>query len=186
MFRDKFLQKSVCVLLAIQFLIIGCGGHAPNPVDRYMPGDERRSCASLYAEIQSVENEIEQKEAAKRSRDTWNVLEFIGGILIIVPFFFMDSKGSHEAEIAALEARQKQLKIFFADKGCSVSELDKPVVSEEAATLVPVSEKIIVQCPHCQSLFKTDRVSIGKQTTCSKCQKSFTVEVQESVTTANL
>ncbi len=128
MFDDKFLRGSVCVLMSICFFVIGCGGHRANCVDRYMPGDEKRSCSSLYAEIQTLDTEIEQKQAKSGERDTWNVIHFIGGLLIIVPFFFMDAKGSYEQEMAALEARQKQLKIFFADKGCSVADLGAETV----------------------------------------------------------
>ncbi len=120
----KYLRGSICVLLSCCIFIIGCGGSHANCVDRYMPGDEKRSCSSLYAEIQTIDTEIEQKQAKKGERDTWNVIEFVAGIFLIVPFFFMDAKGSYEQEMAALEARQKQLKIFFADKGCSVAELD--------------------------------------------------------------
>lgn len=129
MFKQQMIRSLISILLVMAIFIAGCGGSAANPVDRYMPGDEKRSCTSLYAEIQTLDNEIEQKQAKIGQRDTWNIIEFIGGVILIVPFFFMDTKGSYEQEIAALEARQKQLKIFFADKDCNVADLTDETVA---------------------------------------------------------
>ena len=36
----------------------GCGGQSARTVDRYMPGDEKKSCATLLAEISMMDDEI--------------------------------------------------------------------------------------------------------------------------------
>jgi len=120
---NQKIKGFACSSLATMMLIAGCAGQDSNCVDRYMPGDENRSCAALYAEIQTIDSEITSKNAKIKDRDSANALFFVTGWFIIVPWFFIDSKESFEQEIAALEARQKQLKIFFADNGCDVSDL---------------------------------------------------------------
>jgi len=72
--EPKVWKKSLCVVLAFTIFIAGCGGHAANPVDRYMLGDEKKSCNSLYAEVAQLDQEIIQKNRKKDDRDIWNVL----------------------------------------------------------------------------------------------------------------
>jgi hypothetical protein len=98
--------------------LTGCGGHEANPVVRYMPGEENLSCADLLSEITKIDSELITKEKKKKDRDFGNSLLFLGGIVVIVPFFFIDAKESYEAEIDALEARREILKAFFAEKDC--------------------------------------------------------------------
>ena len=112
-------QKATSVLLVLLLLSVGCGGTAPNPVDRYMLGDENKSARALYAEVASIDEEIVLKNRKKTDRDIWNVIFFVTGFLVIVPWFFIDSKGSHEVEIEALKARKTQLMILHAEKGGS-------------------------------------------------------------------
>lgn len=123
MLSNRKVKRFVCSSLATMMLVAGCGGQNANCVDRYMPGDENRSCAALYAEIQTIDGEIVSKNAKIKDRDGTNAFLFVAGWFVIVPWFFIDSKESFEQEIEALEARQKQLKIFFADNGCDVSDL---------------------------------------------------------------
>jgi hypothetical protein len=113
------MRQSLSVILCVTIFIAGCGGQTANPVDRYMPGDEGKSCNSLYAEIAQMDTEIKQKKADKDHRDTINIVCFVTGLFIIVPFFFMDVKGSQEVEIDALNARKKALSNIFNDKDCS-------------------------------------------------------------------
>lgn len=127
MSKSVYFRKFVCLVIVISVFtastLSGCGGHSAVTVDRYMPGDEKKSCATLFAEIAMIDDEIALKDQKRKDRDFWNTAEFIGGLAVIVPFFFMDSKGSHELEIEALKARQKMLKMYFAENGCSVADL---------------------------------------------------------------
>ena len=112
-------QKATSVALVPLLLFVGCAGTAPNPVDRYILGDEKKSARALYAEVASIDEEIVLKNKKKTDRDIWNVVFFVTGFLVIVPWFFIDSKGSHEVEIEALKARKTQLMILYAEKGGS-------------------------------------------------------------------
>ena len=178
MFKRRIVKNAICLFLVQIFFFIGCGGHHPNSVSRYMPGDEKRSCPSLYAEIQSIDNEIQYKDSKRRERDTWNVLEFVGGVLFIVPFFFMDAKGSFEAEIDALQARQNQLKIFFADKGCNVADLGAPTPKEVQTSASMDNLKQLMFTTHCSEcgvlLTPEDGVNIAESMRlCKKCYEKI-------------
>ena len=115
----QWFQKSMCIALTCLIFIVGCGGQAPNPIDRYFPGDEKKSCNALFAEMQGLDKDVVLKNKAKVGRDHWNGILFVGGFFLIVPWFFMDTKGSQEVEIEALRARRNALKIIFADKDCT-------------------------------------------------------------------
>ncbi len=123
----KLWKKLLCVLLTYAIIIVGCGGHTANPVDRYMLGDENKSCNALYAEIAQLDNEVAQKKNDKDNRDTWNIILFVAGFVTIVTFFFMDVKGSHEVEIDALQARKKALQNIFHDKNCKAPDAVTPI-----------------------------------------------------------
>lgn len=122
------MKKATCVLLTVLIIfstsiLPGCAGSQPNPVDRYMPGDEKKSCQSLYAETQGIHNEIELRNKKIKERDTWNVVFFVTGFLVIVPWFLIDCKNSYETEIAAYRERENNLKIIYAEKECSVPDM---------------------------------------------------------------
>lgn len=117
----KSSQKSISIVLVFSLLTVttaGCGGSAPNPVPRYQPNDNSKSCKALFAEIQSIDDELVLKNKKKCDRDTWNVIFVVTGLLVVVPFFFMDLKGSHEIEIDALKERKIILDKIYFDKGC--------------------------------------------------------------------
>jgi hypothetical protein len=116
-------KKCLCVVLVFTTFIAGCGGHAANPVDRYMLGDEKKSCDGLYAEVSQIDKEIVLKNKQKGDRDTWNIIFFVTGFLVIVPWFFIDLKGSQEVEAEALQARKKALQIIFSEKDCTPPEI---------------------------------------------------------------
>ena len=111
-------RKMLCAVLVYVIFITGCGGHSANPVDRYMLGDEKKSCKSLYAEVANIDKEIVLKTRSKTDRDIWNAIFFVTGFLVIVPWFFIDGKGSQEVEIEALKSRKNALQILYAEKNC--------------------------------------------------------------------
>ncbi len=115
----QWFQKSMCIALSCLIFIAGCGGVAPNPVDKYFPGDEKKSCTALYAEMSNLDKEVVVHNQQRVDRDHWNGILFVGGFFLIVPWFFMDTKGSQEVEIEAFRARKDALKIIYAEKDCS-------------------------------------------------------------------
>lgn len=137
MFSKRSFRDYVCVSLVIAICnlsLTGCGGHAANPVDRYMLGDEKKSCNALYAEVANIDKEIVLKKRSKSDRDIWNVIFFVTGFLVIVPWFFIDSKGSQEVEDEALKARKNALQILYHDHNCgeqnAVSSAPQPAASD--------------------------------------------------------
>jgi len=130
-------RKLLCVLLAYAIFIAGCGGHNANPVDRYMLGDEKKSCNALYAEVSNIDTEIALKNRSKTDRDTWNVIFFVTGFLVIVPWFFIDPKGAPEVEIEALKGRKNALQILHADKNCGTPA--EPVAAARPPAVAPVA-----------------------------------------------
>ncbi len=112
------MKEAICILLSMSIFLSGCGGHAANPVDRYMLGDEKKSCNSLYAEVSQLDDEIILKNKEITDRETWNIILFVGGFFIIVPWFFIDCKKSQEVELDALKARKTALMNYYYEKGC--------------------------------------------------------------------
>jgi len=110
--------RTVSVLLSVSLFFAGCGGTNPNPVARYQPGDNNKSCNALYAEMNNIEDEIVVKNQKMHDRDVANVICFVTGFLVIVPWFLMDTKKSFETEIDALKARKMSLIVIYHDKGC--------------------------------------------------------------------
>jgi hypothetical protein len=121
--EPKVWKKSLCVMLVFTIFIAGCGGHNANPVERHVPGDEKKSCPALHAEVAQIDNEIVLKNKQKGERDMWNIIFFASGFFIIVPWFFIDAKGSQETEAEALQARKKALQIIMAEKDCAPPEV---------------------------------------------------------------
>jgi hypothetical protein len=121
MINKLSFRSYVCISLVIAICnlnLVGCGGHNANPADRYMLGDEKKNCNALNAEVANIDKEIVLKERSKTDRDTWNVIFFVTGFLVIVPWFFIDSKGSQEVEIDALKGRKNALEILYHEKNC--------------------------------------------------------------------
>jgi hypothetical protein len=135
----KWTRNAMCVLLSYAIFMAGCGGHAANPVDRYMPGDEKKSCPSLTGEIEAIKGEVVLKERQKTDRDIWNVVFFCTGFLVIVPWFFIDAKGSQEVEIDALKARKTNLMAICGEKGCSMAD----IVQTSMNTTPSSSDKVV-------------------------------------------
>ncbi len=106
------MSRLLCLVMAVALVLYGCVGSEPNPVLRYQVGDENRSCQSLNAEIASNEVEIIRLVSAKGSTTGYNVATGVAGIFLIVPWFFMDIKGTETSEINALRHRNRTLRQF--------------------------------------------------------------------------
>lgn len=112
----KFLRGTAAIFLFVS----GCGGSAPNPVVHYTPGDEKRNCASLKAEIASNEVQLIRLVKEESYTTSKNVVLGITGVFLIVPWFFMDLKGKEGGEIEALRHRNRTLRQFAGTKECNV------------------------------------------------------------------
>ncbi len=113
------MKKRVCAGVAFMFFVSGCAGSGPMPVARYSPADEKRSCASLKAEIKANRKEIAKKIEERTNKTHENLILGASGVFLIVPWFFMDLKGKEAGETEALENRNASLRRIAAVKGCN-------------------------------------------------------------------
>ena len=112
------MKRLVCSLLIITITFVGCAGTDPNPIAVYRPGDENKSCNALKAEIANLDKQITRRISAKKKQEGENVLWFVTGFLLIVPWFFMDLKDNEKVELNAFQQRKDALIVIAADKGC--------------------------------------------------------------------
>lgn len=112
------MKRIVCAMLIVSITFVGCAGTDPNPIAVYLPGDEEKNCSVLKAEIANIDKQITRKQAQKKKQEGDNILWFVTGWLLIVPFFFMDLKENEKPEIDALELRKDALIVIAADKDC--------------------------------------------------------------------
>ena len=116
--KSQWAQKVLSVGLVCAIFIAGCGGHAANPVPVNQPGDRSMSCNAIRSQMSQMDENIVIRNQEKDTRDIWNIIEAVTGFFVIVPWFFMDLKGSHEVEIAAFKARKNNLAILYDEKNC--------------------------------------------------------------------
>ena len=115
-------KKPICLITAASILFTsvalpGCAGRVSNPIPAYLPGDEKRSCSGLLAKIAQLEADM-IRILPETNKFGYNTLMFVGGLLVIVPFFFMDLKKSEKIEWDAMRVRRNRLLIYAAEKGC--------------------------------------------------------------------
>ncbi len=111
------MRKLICVLLCISIFLSGCAGRNANPVPAYLPGDENRSCKGLKAEIAQLEADM-ARILPETNKFGYNTLCFVGGLLVIVPFFLMDLKDAEKVEWEAMRVRRNRLVVYAAEKSC--------------------------------------------------------------------
>lgn len=116
------MRKMICVLLVFSVLLTGCAGREANPIVIYMPGDEKRSCPALQAEMAQIQAEM-QRMAPKTDKGLSNALWATAGVFLIVPFFFMDFKDAEKIEYNALRQRYNRLLVYAAEKECDFGDL---------------------------------------------------------------
>jgi len=115
-------KNFICLITGASILFTsvalpGCAGRVSNPIPAYLPGDENRSCPGLLAEIAQLEADM-NRIVPDTNKFGYNTLMFVGGLLIIVPFFFMDLKEAEKIEWEAMRVRRNRLLIYAEEKGC--------------------------------------------------------------------
>jgi hypothetical protein len=114
----EILMKKVISALLLVLFVSGCAGRTANPVMTRQYGDETRSCASITAELGTIEGEI-QRLIPKTNKTGKNVALGVAGWFFIVPWFFMDLSQAEQEEINAYRMRYNHLVAIAADKGCA-------------------------------------------------------------------
>ena len=122
------MKRRICAGVAFMFFVSGCAGSGPNPVARYSPADEKRTCASLQAELKANKKDIAKKIEERTNKTFQNLILGASGVFLIAPWFFMDLKGKEAGETEALENRNASLRRIAAVKGCNAP---LPVVTHQ-------------------------------------------------------
>ena len=122
------MKRRICAGVAFMFFVSGCAGSGPNPVARYSPADEKRTCASLQAELKANKKDIAKKIEERTNKTFQNLTLGAAGVFLVVPWFFMDLKGKEAGETEALENRNASLRRIAAVKGCNAP---LPVVTHQ-------------------------------------------------------
>ena len=116
----KHGSPALHVTLASVLLISACAGRPANPMAVAQIGDERRSCDALISEMSQIDANIAAKlpETQKTGK---NVALGAAGLLLIVPWFFMDFTESEKIEVEAMRNRYTRLNSIAADKDCGAA-----------------------------------------------------------------
>lgn len=117
--KGEVMRSTVSVLLVFSILLSGCAGREANPIAIYLPGDEQRSCRGLQSEIAQLQADM-QRLLPKTDKGLSNTLWAIGGVVAIVPFFFMDFKDAEKIEFDAMRQRHNRLLVYAAEKSCDL------------------------------------------------------------------
>jgi hypothetical protein len=134
------MKQSLCLLLIASIFYTGCAGREANPIPPYMPGDENRSCSGLKAEMAQIQADM-QRLYPHTNKFATNTLWAIGGVVVIVPFFFMDLKDAEKIEYDALRTRYNRLLIIASEKNCDlVGVSSQPIPSLEEQKVI--AEKV--------------------------------------------
>jgi len=114
------MRKLISSTLAFAIFFAGCAGREANPIPVYLPGDENRSCTALKAEIAQLQVDM-ARLLPKTDKGLTNALWAAGGVLVIIPFFFMDLKDAEKIEFDAMRQRHNRLLVYAAEKGCDMA-----------------------------------------------------------------
>lgn len=116
------MKESICLLLVGSIFFAGCAGREAHPITSYIPGDEKKSCLVLSAEMAQIEAEI-AKKLPHADKTAGNILLGVTGWFLIIPWFFMDLKGADKIEVEAMQRRYNALSLFAADKNCDLTQV---------------------------------------------------------------
>jgi hypothetical protein len=115
----------------VGMLLIGCAGREANPIPTYISGDENLSCGALKQEIVRLQSEMVAL-LPKTDKTFTNTLWAAGGVVAIVPYFFIDMKDAEKIEYEAFRRRHNRLLLIAKEKNCDLSDITaEPVPSLE-------------------------------------------------------
>lgn len=172
------MKKTVLnVLMCVSIFFASCAGREANPIPVYLPGDEKRSCEGLKAEIAQLQVDM-ARLLPKTDKGLTNALWAVGGVIAIVPFFFMDLKDAEKIEFDAMRRRHNRLLVYAAEKGCDMSGVrDEKILSVEEQKK---QAKMLKEQKEAQADISAE---IEQLTSCANCgekigalEKSYTYE----------
>ena len=104
------------VLLA-GIVFSGCAGRPAHPVMVYQHEDETRTCEALKRELELIEEDVAQL-IPQTDKEDRNTRLGVAGIILLVPFFFMDLNKAEQIEVNALIKRYNHLIDVGEANGC--------------------------------------------------------------------
>jgi len=116
------MKKNIISAISLFLIFAGCAGRESNPVPAYYPGDEKRSCMSLQAEMAQIQNNI-QRLSPYENKFWTNTFWF----LFFTPL--MDLKDAEKIEIEAYRQRYNRLMLIATEKNCDFIPTDVNEVS---------------------------------------------------------
>jgi len=114
------VKKSQCLLFIVSLFYAGCAGREAKPISVYQKGDENKSCEELKTEIAQLQADM-IKILPKTDKTGTNALWAAGGVVCIVPIFFMDLKDAEKVEFEAMRQRHNELLDLAAEKNCDMT-----------------------------------------------------------------
>ena len=132
---DNRLRKLGALTLSA-LILVGCAGREAHPVSTYQYGDEKKSCKALDMELTFTEEKI-QRLLPETEKTGKNVGLGVAGVLLIVPWFFMDFTESERIEAEALRDRYNQLLVIAEDKDCGFNRQPIPEFKKPSETIQP-------------------------------------------------
>lgn len=112
-------------------LLSGCAYRQPNPVSQYNPGDEKKSCQHLQAEMAELREEVKRKVGANSDTSGNNIALGVAGAFFIVPWFFMDLSDADKVEAESMVRRYNALRRIALDKQCPFAASAPAIKIEE-------------------------------------------------------
>jgi len=118
-------MKRLVIAVSTIALLSACGGRAANPVMVNQYGDQRKSCAALEMEMNTIQQEI-SRLMPQTEKTGKNVALGVAGAFFLVPWFFMDLSHAEQEEVNAYRQRYNTLATLAADKKCDIDTTQIP------------------------------------------------------------
>jgi hypothetical protein len=139
------MKKIIASSLVSALVLSACAGRPANPVMVDQVGDNKKTCATLEAEMKGVQTEI-QRLLPESDKSGKNIGLGVAGAFLLVPLFFMDLTESEKIEINAYRQRYNRLNILATEKKCAFAEVSTDAqLEKEALIKSPDSSKTIAQ-----------------------------------------
>ncbi len=171
------MRKVISLVLACSVFLVGCAGREANPIAVYLPGDENRSCTALKTEVAQLQADM-ARLLPKTDKGLTNALWAAGGVVAIIPFFFMDFKDAEKIEFDAMRQRHNRLLVYATEKNCDFGEVRAEIIL--SAEEQKKQAKMLKEQKEAQADISAE---IEQLTSCANCgekigalEKSYTYE----------
>jgi Short C-terminal domain len=126
------MKKTITTTLISALVLSACAGRPANPVMVDQVGDNKKTCATLEAEMKGVQAEI-QRLLPESDKSGKNIGLGVAGAFLLVPLFFMDLTESEKIEINSYRQRYNRLNILATEKKCAFAEVATDAQLEKEA-----------------------------------------------------